>query len=196
MKTQMSLVKVFFALFPNFKVSAKLGPHSGSELSADFTSSTPAAHVDHWVNGDHVWIRIDSLQGPFWKRLLSDHVQWHPPWETALTAAWRLWGLGCGSLWFVLLPARSLLVYPFHAVAGADAGAGCARVLPVSHGGFWKICLFYVACLVALFALGNLDFAFAPFFQSLFWSMGVPHWIFRDACATWFNSGYMFYGRL
>ena len=32
---------------------------------------------------------------------------------------------------------------------------------PVSHGGFWKNFLFCVACLVALFALGNLDFAFA-----------------------------------
>ena len=63
------------------KKGPKLGPHSGSELSADFISSTPAAHVDHWVDGDDVWVRMDSVHGPFWKKLLSDHCQWHPPWE-------------------------------------------------------------------------------------------------------------------
>ena len=34
----------FFALFPRGKKGAKLGPHSGSELSADFISSTPSAY--------------------------------------------------------------------------------------------------------------------------------------------------------
>ena len=81
MKLRMGLVKGVCALCPKIQKSAKLGPHSGSELSADFSSSTPAAHVDHWVHGDDVWICIDSVHGPFWKRLLSDHVQWHPPWE-------------------------------------------------------------------------------------------------------------------
>ena len=33
----------FFALFPGRKKGARLGPHSGSELSADFISSTPSA---------------------------------------------------------------------------------------------------------------------------------------------------------
>ena len=73
--------EAFFRTFPQSQKSARLGPHSGSEMSADFTSSTPAAHVDHWVEGDDVWIRIDSVHGPFWNWLLSDHVQWHPPWE-------------------------------------------------------------------------------------------------------------------
>ena len=35
-----------FRTFPRLKKSAKLGPNSGSELSADFTPSTPAAYVD------------------------------------------------------------------------------------------------------------------------------------------------------
>ena len=39
-------------------------------------------------------------------------------------------------------------------------GADCAWVLLVSYGCFWKNFLFFVAA-VALFALGNLDFAFA-----------------------------------
>ena len=43
--------------------------------------STTGAHVDHWVDGDDVWIRVASVREPFWKQLLSDHVQWHPPWE-------------------------------------------------------------------------------------------------------------------
>ena len=54
---------------------------------------------------------------------------------------------------------------PSYAVAGAAAGADCARVPPVSHGGFQKNFLFCVACLVVLFALGNLDFAFALSFS-------------------------------
>ena len=100
--------KWFLALFPGEK-SARLGPHAGSELSADFTPWTPAAYAESmavddyeseapstppaqqqstspsmewetWVNGDDVWIRVDSLQGPCWKKLLSDHWQWYPPW--------------------------------------------------------------------------------------------------------------------
>ena len=72
----------FFRTFPQNKKSAKLlGSHSGSELLPESSPSSPAAHVDHWVDGDDVWIRIDSVHRPFWKRLLSDHVQWHPPWE-------------------------------------------------------------------------------------------------------------------
>ena len=39
----MALGKGFFALFPERK-SAKQGPHSGSELSADFNPSTLSAH--------------------------------------------------------------------------------------------------------------------------------------------------------
>ena len=70
------------------------------------------------------------------------------------------------------------------------AGAVCARVPPVSHGGFWKNFLFYVAYvagLVALFALGNLDFStfalvsFSPCgFGCCLWSNS--YWIFLDAC--------------
>ena len=70
-----------FRTFPRVKKSPKLGSHSGSELLPESSPSTPAAHVDTWVDGDDVCIRIDSVHGPFWKKLLSDHVQWHPPWE-------------------------------------------------------------------------------------------------------------------
>ena len=43
-----------FRTFPQKKKGATLGAHSGSELSADINPSTPAAHVDHWVD---VWCR-------------------------------------------------------------------------------------------------------------------------------------------
>ena len=67
---------------------------------------------------------------------------------------------------------------------------------PVSHGGFWKNFLFYVP-IVALFALGNLDFAFAlvSFSPSVFGCCLRSTSYFRDACFAWFNSGYLFHGR-
>ena len=47
MVLHMGLVKgFFFSHFSPKEKSAKIGPHSGSELSADFTSSTQAAHVE------------------------------------------------------------------------------------------------------------------------------------------------------
>ena len=53
--------------------------------------------------------------------------------------------------------------------------------------------------LVALFAFGNLDIAFALVsLCSGEWVLPVEYsvWIFRDACATWFDSGYKIYRRL
>ena len=47
-----TLVKGVFGLFPEFKKSPKVSPHSGSELSADFNPSTLGAHQmappDEW----------------------------------------------------------------------------------------------------------------------------------------------------
>ena len=53
-----------FRTFPRKKKSAKIGPHSGSELSADFTSSTLAAHVDA-LSGVELLAKFQEL---------SDHV--------------------------------------------------------------------------------------------------------------------------
>ena len=54
-------------------------------------------------------------------------------------------------------------------------------MLLVSYGGFWKNLLFYVAA-VALFALGNLDFAFAlvSFSLSGVWVLPVEHRVGMD----------------
>ena len=106
----MSLVKFFFRTFQQNYKSAKLGPHSASELSADFTSSTPPAHVDHWVDRD------DVCTGPYgrgWCQTTSRGTRR----GTSLTAARWLRGFWCGSSlvaerqeWFWLAP--SFLIYP------------------------------------------------------------------------------------
>ena len=64
----------FFRTFLQNKKSATVGPHLSPRVPASVSPSTPGAHVDRWVDGDEVWSRIDSVHGPFWKRLLSDHV--------------------------------------------------------------------------------------------------------------------------
>ena len=67
----MTLLQVFSHFSPKQK-NARLAPHSGSELSADFTPSTPPAQQqstspamerDTWVDGDDVWVLFDTLQG-------------------------------------------------------------------------------------------------------------------------------------
>ena len=111
---------------------------------------------------------------------------------TALQLARWLRGYGCGSSlvaerqeWSWL--ARSSPGPPSHAVAGAAAP-------PVSHGGSWKMFLFYVACLVALFALGKLEnwtlllclriFQLVMAYGCCLWS--TAYWIFRKypACTS------------
>ena len=75
--------------FSPVEKSAGLGPHSGSELSADFNPSTLSAHqmapldertsmVD--ANG-HAWVRLDTARGSFWQNLETGDKQWRPPWE-------------------------------------------------------------------------------------------------------------------
>ena len=93
--------------------SARLGPHSGSELSADFSSSTlsaqqqstsPAMERETWVDGDDVWVRVDSS---VLEKATVRQLAMVPAVVKALTAArtigWSFWwspGLlgsqGCG----------------------------------------------------------------------------------------------------
>ena len=160
MVLQMGLVKGFFSHFsPSHKKSAALGSHSGSQLLPESSPSTPAAHVDTWVDGDEVWIRIDSVHGPFWKRLLSDPRSVAAAVGTALMAAWWLRGCWCGSLLVAERQERSWLVrsspgLPSHTVAWSSrwcrlcTGAACQS---------WRLVEeFPVLCgrLVAQFSLG------------------------------------------
>ena len=65
----------FFALLPEGK-SATLGPHSGSELGADISSSTPAAwRVSSRMQLAGVWMQYP---GGWWKLLGSDPEVWRP----------------------------------------------------------------------------------------------------------------------
>ena len=72
-----------FRTFPQNKKSAKWSPHSGSELSADFTSSTPAASNSWYdVELDQTWLRfVDNSGRSYWCLLRTGHSQWEPPWE-------------------------------------------------------------------------------------------------------------------
>ena len=65
-----------FALFTRKEKGATLGPHLGSELGADFTSSTPAAQLeDFFEDAAGVWMQ---LPGGWWKLLGSDPEVWRP----------------------------------------------------------------------------------------------------------------------
>ena len=121
---------------------------------------------------------------------------------TALTAARWLWGYGFAERqeWSWLV--RSSPGLPSYTVAGAAVGARCARAPPVGHGGFRKNFLFYVACFVALFALGKQDISLLPSYLSAWygvWVLPVEYSVLDYAGdlvqLTWFDSGYMFFKR-
>ena len=61
------MVMRFFALFPKRK-SAKKGPHSGSELSVDFSSSTPVAQLASPFLQEGSW---EDDAGAMWMQLPS-----------------------------------------------------------------------------------------------------------------------------
>ena len=66
----------FFALFPKEK-SVRLGPHLGSELGADISSSTPAAQLEAFFTdaAGGVWMQFPDGR---WKLLGSDPDVWWP----------------------------------------------------------------------------------------------------------------------
>ena len=103
---------------------------------------------------------------------------------------------GCGSSLVAVRQECSCLARspgpPSYAVAGAAVGAGCARVPPVSHGGFWKNFLFHVACLAALFALGKLDTSTLPSYLPAYsgvWVQCIGFFRRSFVHLTWFDSG-------
>ena len=57
-----AFTRVFFRTFPQNKKSAKLGPLSGSELSADFSSSTPVAQLaSPFLQEGRCWWHVDAV---------------------------------------------------------------------------------------------------------------------------------------
>ena len=65
-----------FRTFSRGKKSATLGPHSGSELGGDISSSMPAAQLeDFFMDAAGVWMRFP---GGWWKLLGSDPEVWRP----------------------------------------------------------------------------------------------------------------------
>ena len=86
-----------FSHFSPKEKSAKIGPHSGSELSANFNSSTLSAHqmalgtstalgsqderTEMVDDIGHAWVRLDTAQCSLWQNLDTGHQQWRPAWE-------------------------------------------------------------------------------------------------------------------
>ena len=58
---------------------------SSSELSAHQMAgahSSPSGERTELVDDNgHVWGRLDTVHGSFWKNLDTQHSQWHLPWE-------------------------------------------------------------------------------------------------------------------
>ena len=54
--------KVFFRTFPGGKKGAQVASHPGSQLGADSSSSTPAAHLDDFMEDEAggMWMRLPS----------------------------------------------------------------------------------------------------------------------------------------
>ena len=73
----MSLVKVFFALFPKIKKSAKLASHSGSALLPESSPTTPAAQLEVSVE----WVQLRERKAGksfYWNRRTRATV-WKAP---------------------------------------------------------------------------------------------------------------------
>ena len=119
---------------------------------------------------------------------------------TALTAARWLRGFWCGSSEArVVLAGAFFLGLPSHAVAGAAAGTDCAWGRLSVMEGFGRMSS---STLPSSSRCSHLEIWILPspsylsvllVFGCCLWS--TSYW-FRDACAAWFNSGYMLCGRL
>ena len=83
-------MSIVYGLCWTYRVFRWLGPFPTHDQ--DLWNGTSGEKVPFWavkighsaengVDGDDVWIRIDSVQGPYRWKLLSDHWQWYPPWE-------------------------------------------------------------------------------------------------------------------
>ena len=75
--TRMCLVKGVFRTFPRPKKSAKVAPHSGSELPPHSSSWTAAAQLEDSVE----WVRLREKHAGktyFWNRRTNSTV-WNPP---------------------------------------------------------------------------------------------------------------------
>ena len=118
------------------KKSARLGPHSGSELSADFTSSTPPTHVAHVDPGmwrdeaGFVWVQMCSSRGTGWTTqqctVMNLGDEFLGIYSFFLVAGRRwYWRVRLSGLPFYSEPSRAAAGFRlFHAHRCATTGAG------------------------------------------------------------------------
>ena len=96
MNALMNLVKGFFALFPKFKKSAKVAPHSGSELPPHPSSSTLAPQLEVSVE----WVRLREKHAGktyFWNRRTNSTV-WRAP--AGVEVVWYSEKDEVGGVWY------------------------------------------------------------------------------------------------
>ena len=71
-----------FRTFSPGRNSATIASQSSATLVPRSSSSAPpACGQGTWVDGEVVWVQMESPHGPYWMNLSTQHSQWHPPWE-------------------------------------------------------------------------------------------------------------------
>ena len=87
-----------FSNFSPVEKSVKVTPHSSPRVLRSVSSSELSAHqmpragaAAHSRPSDertsfvdahgHAWVRLNTLNGSYWRNLDLQHSQWHPPWE-------------------------------------------------------------------------------------------------------------------
>ena len=161
--------------------------------------------MDRWVDGDGVWIRIDSVHGPLWKQVAVRPRSVAPAVGTALmTAPWR--GLWCGCFSWLLeasvVLASIFLVHPLTQTIMAAFGR-LGRVLVMRQSTVAIERISYPLCSRcshlesgALFPCDSVPGSHW-FRASGCCLSSTENWILTGdfclrGCGTWFDSRYMF----
>ena len=73
---------VFFCTFSPRRKIATVASQSSATLVPHSSSFTPPAYGQGtWVDGEVVWVQMESPHGPYWMNLSTQNSQWRPPWE-------------------------------------------------------------------------------------------------------------------
>ena len=201
LKSWMSLAKGVFALCPKMKKSAKFFPHSGSDLSADFTSSTPVAQLARttWYDEEReqAWCRFEDSSGRFyWNLLTTDHspmgalvgaqavtvpqFQFFDKWWCSSRTCERWLGCGFSQPLCTLCAGAACQSWRLFGRISSSAFA-----LPRSRCSHWEIWTLRLCPRI---------------FQPLFWCLGVACGVQRIGCfgrsCVLATCGYMFFEKI
>ena len=113
--------------FPIGQGSAALGGADHRGQSAVRQSSPPASERDSWVDGDDVWVRTDTAQGPYWCR--------EPLTALVMAVTAVRWSFSLPFLWHRRqhgLPAGADFV-------GSDLGCDWFLLVALGQEWFWRV---------------------------------------------------------